>query len=412
MLNKSHSIYAILSLSAASLSFYKLGYLANSLSSESFGMYSLIILSYVYIVYIGSMGGNEYMLKTGAVIDSSNKELLFVTRNNALIYGIFGIAVISLIVIVFVNYFLEIHYEKISYTIVALALVTYPYNVFESYFRSQLKIIVSSAMLFAKSFFVLIGMYFLLEKYGLFGAIISEIASLLIIITFFLLKDCNSFLQTRLERPKDALFRIFFNGFSVCMSNMFRNIALASDRYAVAIIFGLHYFGVYSFVMIVYQGAILFSSIITNVIGPRLIKYHDERKSNKDLAFILAKLLILSFAFSLISFPAYMYFTPVIILNYFEQYNNSEVHLALNLVYWSSFASFCVFLLDWFFVCISKERVLSFLSIFSLALTFVSFVFFKYFDFDFIFFVVFFLLSKLIVLFIMIHMTYSLREAG
>ncbi|HFG2205762.1 TPA: hypothetical protein ACGF8J_003321, partial [Vibrio cholerae] len=92
MLNKSHSIYAILSLSAASLSFYKLGYLANSLSSESFGMYSLIILSYVYIVYIGSMGGNEYMLKTGAVIDSSNKELLFVTRNNALIYGIFGIA--------------------------------------------------------------------------------------------------------------------------------------------------------------------------------------------------------------------------------------------------------------------------------------------------------------------------------
>mgnify|MGYP001241502381 CR=1 FL=1 len=59
-------IYLFFSIGGAILSFFKLGYMASALKPESFGLYSLVMITFIYIGYIGSFGSNEYMLKIGS----------------------------------------------------------------------------------------------------------------------------------------------------------------------------------------------------------------------------------------------------------------------------------------------------------------------------------------------------------
>lgn len=410
MFQKAHLIYTVLSVAAAVLSFLKLGIIASILPSEQFGIYSLVMLSFVYIGYIGSIGSNEYMLKVGAINSGSDQQKLFVILKNALIYGFCGVLIVCSVVGVINYYLFDETIINFIYAMLALALVTYPYNIFESYYRSQQKIYIFSGMLFSKAILVLLFIYILIDDFGSLGAIISEIFSLLFISLFFILKEFQAILKSHLDPPIKAIKDILSNGFHVCMSNFFRNFALTADRYVVVLIFGLYHVGIYSFVMIFYQGIVLLTGILMNVLGPKMIKQYYEKGSIKHLLNQLKKISFLVCAGALVFYPFFYFILPEVVQLFFKQYDFDVVYRSFYIVYWVSIISFLIFLFDWFFICVSKENFISTLSLLSLVLIACSALVFKLFNFDFLNYLLFFLISKVTIFIIMLSLVLKLRK--
>lgn len=369
MIKKKYFIYLFLSFGAAFISFFKLGFLAANLPSEQFGLYSIAILSFVYIIYFGSVGGNEYMLKIGSINFSSDESVVNLVRNNALFYGFLGVSLIAFLFLVFSFFFFKESFSLLILGMVTLALVTYPYNVLESYYRAKQKIFVFSLMLFLKAFFVLVGIYFFIDSYGVVGVFISEILSVFLIVFFIFFKN-KFFLKNGLDYPFVAIKNMYLHGFYVCLSNLVRNFSMVADRYAIAFLFGFASFGVYSFIMIVYQGMLLLTGIIMNILGPILIEKYSG--NSRALLFLLAKASFFVLVLSIFLFPIFTYFIKLIVNIYFEQYDDAQVYYLLKLVYFISVFSFLIFLFDWFFICISKEVYISFFSFISFLLIAVS----------------------------------------
>lgn len=393
-------IYISLSIAAAFISFYKLGFLAKELSTENFGLYSFIMLSYVYLIYIGSFGANEYMLKIGSYLYNAadNKKLLKV-RNDALFYGIIGVLFLSLAFIFLPNHFLkELDYtHKIIISVLAVSSITY--NIIESYFRSIQSILTFSIMAFTKSIIVLVIAQTIIDKHGVSGVLFAEIISVISIIGVFFLIKQKEIVSSGISKLKSAFSELYKNGFYVSLSNLLRNITITGDRYFVVLVLGMHNLGVYSFVMILYQGSILATGILMNVLGPKIISKFSNEKSEKKLIKFILKIFIL---FSIILTSIYFllpYFLTYIIDSYFSQYNTDLVFDLFNYVYISSTLTFFISIFDWYFISVSKEKVITLMSLISSFL--ISAMFISYYldlyRFDIKSIVILFMFSRLIV---------------
>lgn len=410
MLRKAHSLYVVLSFGAAILSFYKLWYLASKLSSEDFGLYSIIILSFVYIGYVGGLGANEYMLKLGAMTDFDEKSKILLMRNNAIFYGLSGVIVVSLIVFFTAHIFFSREIRLIAAATAALALLTLPYNIFESYYRAIQSTLIFSGMLFSKAVFVVVGVHILADDFGVEGVLISEMLALAIIIGVCFAKNFRTIILSGLERPAMAVKEIIRNGFYVSLSNILRNISLTADRYIVTFFLGVYSLGVYSFVMIIYQGSVLFSGIVMNIFGPYLVKRYKSNGSRRDIAFFLFKVVSSLALISVLAYPLVGHFIPVLLEFFFKNYNDPEVHLMLKLIYIASVASFFIFLLDWFFVCVSKEYFISALSLVSFLLILSSALLFQLIEMNLKYYVVLFMAVRVLIFFVMAILVF--RSAG
>lgn len=229
-------------------------------------------------------------------------------------------------------------------------------------------------MLLAKAVLVIIGIYILVDDYGVVGILISELVALIMIVGFCVAKSFNVIRFSGLEGPFVAINKMIRNGFYVSVSNLLRNISVTADRYIVTFFLGVYSFGVYSFVMILYQGSVLFSGIIMNVFGPYLVRRYSSNPSGREIATLLWKVVASLTVVAACVFPLFVYLTKYF-LGFFKNYNNADVYFMLNMIYIASIASFFVFLLDWFFICISKEYLISMLSLFSFILILLSVLF-------------------------------------
>lgn len=401
MLRRVYSLYMALSLSAAILSFYKLGYLASTLSPEDFGLYSIIIISFVYIGFLGGFGGSDYILKLGSMTADNAQSGLFLMRNNAIFYGLLGVLVVSLALLLVSYLFFSTEIYWVMLAIAALAICTLPYNIFESYYRAIQAPLFFSGMLLVKAVFVVIGIYIFLDDFGVFGVLISEILALILIVGFCVVKNFNVIRFSGLEWPFVAIKKMIRNGFYVSVSNLLRNISVTADRYIVTFFLGVYSFGVYSFVMILYQGGVLFSGIIMSVFGPYLIRRYSSNPSGRELATLLWRVMASLAFLAACFFPIFAYLTKYFLEFFFQHYNNPDVYFMLNIIYIASIASFFVFLLDWFFICVSKEYLISILSLFSFILILLSVLFFSFLDVGLKFYVVFFMVVRVAVFILM-----------
>ena len=401
MLKRDYSLYVVLSLSAAILSFYKFGYLASTLSSEDFGLYSIIIISFVYICYLGGLGGSDYVLKLGSMTASDKQSELFMMRNNAIFYGLLGVLVVSLIVLLvsYLFFSIQIYYSMLA--VVALAICTLPYNVFESYYRATQASVVFSGMLLAKAVLVIIGIYIFIDDFGFIGVLYSELTALTMIVAFCVAKNFKVIRLSGLQKPRLAINKMLRNGFYISVSNLLRNISVTADRYIVVFFLGVYSLGVYSFVMILYQGGVLCSGIIMNIFGPYLIKRYSSNPSRRGIAALLWKVVASLAVIAVCFFPLFANLTKSVVGLFFQNYNNADVYFMLNMIYVASIASFFVFLLDWFFICISKEYLISMLSLFSFILILVSVILFSFLDVELKHYVLFFMVVRVTVFFVM-----------
>lgn len=410
MLRRDYSLYMVISLSAAILSFYKLGYLASTLTPEDFGLYSIIIISFVYICYLGGFGGSDYVLKLGSMTAHDKQSELFLMRNNAIFYGLLGVLVFSLALLLVSYLFFSMKIYWLMLAVVALAICTLPYNVFESYYRATQAPLFFSGMLLAKAVLVIIGIYILVDDFGIVGILISELVALIMIVGFCVAKNFNVIRFSGLEVPLVAINKMIRNGLYVSVSNLLRNISVTADRYIVTFFLGVYSFGIYSFVMILYQGGVLFSGIIMNVFGPYLVRRYSSNPSGREIAALLWKVVASLTIVAACVFPLFSYLTKYFIEVFFQSYNNADVYFMLNMIYIASIASFFVFLLDWFFICISKEYLISMLSLFSFILILFSVLFFSFLDVDLKAYVAFFMVIRVAVFFVMTALV--VRYAG
>lgn len=413
MLRRDYLLYLLLSFSAAILSFYKLGYLASKLSSEDFGFYSIIIISFVYICYLGGLGGSDYVLKLGSMTAFDKRSEIFLMRNNAIFYGLLGVVAISLAILLLSYLFFSTQIYWVVLAVVALAICTLPYNVFESYYRATQAPLVFSGMLLGKAIFVIAGVYMLVDDFGIAGILISELVALAVIVFVCIVKNFNLIRFGGLDWPCVAIRKMIINGFYISVSNLLRNISITADRYIVTLFLGVYSLGVYSFVMILYQGSVLFGGIIMNIFGPYLLRRYSSNSSSREVATLLWKVVASLAIIAASVFPLFAHLTKFFVGFFFQSYSSSDVYFMLNIIYVASITSFFVFLLDWFFICISKEYLISMLSFFSFALILLSIVFFSILDIDLKCYVVFFMVVRVVVFLVMAVLVvwYARKEA-
>ncbi|MEZ8103069.1 oligosaccharide flippase family protein [Vibrio bivalvicida] len=367
-----HVIYLFLSIGGASLSFFKLGYLASLLDPIEFGQYSLVIISYIYIGYVGSMGSNEYMLKVGSAAQNNSQRITI--RNISLSYSILGVIILSSILIIFSYIIDDVDLTNLITSMIILACCAQPYNIFESFYRSSQKIISFSLMLFCKSVLVLFFLYIFVESYGFYGAIISEACALLVISIVCFVVSYSEFKGSRVfDDIKNKIKVVISEGFPFCMATMLRNLSVSFERYIVSILFGMSSLGLYSFLMILYQGSVLGCGILMNALGPKLINLSHQKGSNRQFIKMVTMLFVIVILVSIVIYPVFYIITPIIIKSYFLPYYESNIISMLTDIYLLCVVSFLLFISDWILLSLSKEKLARNLTF--LSLTFVAFTF-------------------------------------
>jgi len=367
-----HICYLFFSIGGACLSFFKLGYLASLLEPIEFGKYSLVIISYIYIGYIGSMGSNEYMLKVGSAAQNDSQRIS--VRNISLSYSILGVIILSSILLMSSYIIGDVDLTNLIISMVILACCAQPYNIFESFYRSSQKIISFSSMLFFKSLLVLFFLYIFVEDYGFYGAIISEASSLLAIsIVCFIINRAELKSSRVFEGIKCKIKVVITEGFPFCMATMLRNLSVSFERYIVSILFGMSSLGLYSFLMILYQGSVLGSGILMNALGPRLINISHQEEGKRHFMNMVIMLFVSVIIASIVIYPLFYFIAPIIIESYFWSYYSSSTLSMLTDVYVLCVVSFLLFISDWVLLSLSKEKLarnLTFLSLIFIAFAF------------------------------------------
>ncbi|XGC82261.1 hypothetical protein ACES2L_07165 [Bdellovibrio bacteriovorus] len=330
--------------------------------------------SYVFLIYAGSFGANEYMLKAGAIAFSQNlHEKLLQIRLNSLFYGTASTALFSagaVLIAMVVGSDLLVNALLMSGLIAVPAVA---YNVLDSYYRSTQKHMVFSAMMFSKSAALLIFAYFFTGQFGLKAAIASEIISFVLIVGFVFLLNINNIVSGKLNSLTLEFHEMARHGIATMLVFMTRNIALIVERYFISFALGLIVLGKYSFVMIIYQSAVLGGGILTNVLGPKWLQLYSSSLDSKRLIGSISKTMAIVFGLGIIVyFPFYIFF-PSILEHFFGAYFSKDVLYMSHIVYWASIFYLMTSFLDWYFMALSKERITLITSFISLVFLVLSF---------------------------------------
>lgn len=390
------SLYVALFSVGASLSFYKIGLLASILEKSDFGSYSLVISSYIYVIYFFSFGANEYVLKKGSLVSSeSERERV---RNKALWTGLSAILLGLLLCYPVFLFILKEAYTEIFISCALMAIVALSFNVFESYFRTQGALLKFSGMMAGKSALAVTIILFFSFIDSFIDAVLIELAAMLVILLMAVancLKSGESFFSRLCIKD---LKEVIKDGYAFSLASMLKNSVSTLDRFFVSMFLGMVMLGYYAFSMIIYQAAILASGALMSVLGPKIIRLANDEINKSCLA---RKFAVAALFLGLVSSLIYMPFTvgyEWVVVNYFDQYNAEITFELLPWVYFSAVATFVSAIVDWYYISISKEKYLTVLSAISLTVAVLSFFIIGELNLELWWFGFAFLITRLIVL--------------
>ncbi len=369
---KKYVLYMFLVGCSALLSFSKFVLFANILGPSSFGTYSLVLTSYIFILYIGSLGLNEAVLKLGGVSFSKNNGAEFMRmRDLALFFGSLSLIIVSLIGYIVSMLLLEDQLIAVFLFSGLMAIVAFQFNILDSYFRSQQKIIVFSAMLFFKSCLLLVMGVFGAELYGVNGVLLSELASFLIVFVLFLYYSGWGGIP-RLAGAWRDFKTLVSNGFLMLSSMFLRMLAVLMDRWAISMTLGVSSVGKYSFLMIFFQLGIILLALLTNVLGPRwLANYGKTGDADTLITSINSRCRMILLVATVLAVPLYLIFPYVMELNFPEYYDEDFIYSA-TCIYLGVTILCCTYLYDWLFIAVSREKLLTRISVVVLLSSFLG----------------------------------------
>jgi O-antigen/teichoic acid export membrane protein len=156
---------------------------------------------------------------------------------------------------------------------------------------------------------------------------------------------------------------------------MLRNSVTVVDKIFISLSLGAVFLGYYGFVFIIYQAAMLASSVIMSVIGPKILMKMKagEFAENVQRRILLVSLCIVIAGSLLYPFADSVYRWGVV--NYFKQYNDPVTYDLFLIIYFSAMVSFVSSIWDWLFISKSKETMTAKFSLYSLGLFLVGLLF-------------------------------------
>lgn len=360
---------------AAVLSFVKLGLLASLMSTEAFGLYSIAYSAYVYLIYFFSFGANEYVLKKGSLTRYLSIKVLI--RNRAVLHGCVSLLLISALLVIIAFYTLEEREFRILLLCVVLAGVTLPFNIYESFFRVSHNLVAFSAMAFCRGGLVVLLILFLSITQYEYALLIESIGTALTVFIAFILSSKSS--KGIKSISYQGFSRIRYNGYSLSLSTMIKNVLLVLDKFLVGIVFGSAVAGTYAFSMLIFQIALLGSAFLMNILGPKiLVMVRDGLDIRSLYKNCLKATMVLILTSIVMSIPIELAH-GLVVSAWFEKYSSLVGDNSFFFVYFSAVLMCCALLFDWVFIAISRERVLflisllascTFLIIFALGIVF------------------------------------------
>jgi len=343
---------------SALLGIFKIALFAKLLGPEQYGLYALVLSIYIFIVYFGSMGLNDALIKLGSkAFGQSKLKDVYELYVLATVYG--GIVTFVLGMLFSICIVIFFSYEDVSIVLALAGLLAFSaleFNLLDALLRVTHRFVFYSVLLFLKSLSIILLGWYLALDYGAFGVILAEIIafSLVFLVAYFIVAKSAS-LKNILSRYELVIFAIQ-NGFPMMLANLVRNLALSADKWILASALGVAAVGKYAFAMILYTISMFLLGFLTNILGPKwLASYSNDNDVKKLLRSVLrfssAWFLLLLFA----AIPAYL-LLPILIENFFVAYNDRDTFLATSIIYIGVLFLVPSFFLDWFFIAISFEK--------------------------------------------------------
>jgi O-antigen/teichoic acid export membrane protein len=352
----------------ALLGIFKITLFAKLLGPEQYGLYSLVLSMYIFIVYFGSMGLNDALIKLGSkAFGQSKLKDVYELYVLAAVYG--GIVTFVLGMLFSICVVIFFSYEDVSIVLALAGLLAFSaleFNSLNALLRATHRFVFYSVLLFLKSLSIILLGWYLALDYGVFGVILAEIIafSLVFLVAYFIVAKSAS-LKNILSRYELVIFAIQ-NGLPMMLANLVRNLALSTDKWILASALGVAAVGKYTFAMILYTISMFLLGFLTNILGPKwLANYSNDNDVKKLLRSVLrfssGWFLLLLFA----AIPAYL-LLPILIESFFIEYNDRDTFLAMSIIYIGVLFLVPSFFLDWFFIAISFEK-----KVFSIAISMV-----------------------------------------
>ena len=356
---KNRFFYLFFMTSASLLGFSKFIIYAKVISVQEFGLYSLVLSSYIFFVFFGGMGLQEGLLKKGSMFFASRDEdsikayFLRSIRFSILIAGSAAVVAIIIVSMIFHDNYEVIEIFGLG---IILALATILFNLLDSFIRSQQKFVLFSFILTIKNIISITLGYSLADDYGAKGLIFSEIISILMIFfvtSFFLIRrrDIKLYKQKRIRK-------LIGSGYQMMLTLVLRNAALMLDRWFIALAVGVTALGYYSFSMILLTISMILVSFLVTIKGPQWISSFKTHNDIKNLihnvnATILRALALLAF----IS-PLFLLNIEKILILFYPEYAEDTVFYIISIIYLSLFVVIPIYLYDWVFIATSQEGLL------------------------------------------------------
>lgn len=364
-------LYAFFMVGAAILGMLKLTVYAKLLEVEEFGLYSLVLSSYLFVMYAGSFGLNEALVKEGSIAYGKKKfKRIRHIRDLALCYSSLGVIFVSFMILLCSWLFVQkAMFQDAVYLMIILAFATLEFNLVSSYVRVNHKFTLFSKMLFFKSLLVILLAWFIAPEFGVYGLVILE-SIIFIIFALFVLKIERVNIDFKRVFKANRHFRqAVKQGMPVMVSTVIRNLSLSLDRWVIVATLGLIALAKYAFAMILYQVAMVGIGFISTILGTRWLSSFG---ADSDLNRMFFKIKQIILFIGLVGVLLYWPFS--ILLNYtidvfYPQYSDESVFVTVHLVYFGVILLTFTYLLDWLFIASSNEKILLKLSVFSLVLT-------------------------------------------
>jgi len=353
---------------AAMLGLSKYFLFSKLVSVEDFGLYSLVMSLYIFLVFIGGMGLQEGLLKKGsekyAVDDLDSIKQYFTV---AVVYATFSMMVIGIVSFLFGMLWFE-NQTILNLVIVGilLSLSAVYFNVLDAFLRSKQKFTLYSSLLFAKGVLVLLAGFFLADGYGAIGLVSAEFTSLMVV---FLITILVQFKPRELITSVDHEVAkvLISNGSKMMFSIVIRNLSLMMDKWFVALSVGVLALGYYSFAMILLSVAMISLGFVVTLKGPVWISMYQNIKLPVRLFEEITKVVKLLVMIMILFFPLVYFALPGLLEFAYPKYANNDVFWLFVIVYVSIIFIIPIYLYDWLFIATSNEKSLVFANIASLA---------------------------------------------
>lgn len=398
---KTRLLYLSFMTLASFLGFFKFILYSKLISVSEFGIYSLILSSYIFFVFFGGMGLQEGLLKKGsesyAVGDIKTIKAYFL---GALAFSIPFTGSVAIVILIFLKYFFSISYEIVDVLGVTalMVLATILFNLIDAFLRAQQKFLLFAVALTLKNSISISLGYLWASEYGVKGLIIAEIIGLLVPF-FFLLYILINIKDIKLYK-ENHVGSLISNGYKLMLTLVLRNISQFIDRWFIALSLGAILLGYYSFSMILLTISMVLIGFLVTVKGPEWVAGFHNHKDIRILIQDVNKMVLKVLACLILVAPFLFLNIENMLITFNPNYAETIVIELIGIVYLAILAVVPIYLYDWVFVAISKEGYLVKTNLLATVVSVILYLFLWFTKSDIVDFALAFLIIKILILFI------------